>query len=37
MKENELMAYYTLAIVLLLAKLEEMAKAPKVQMQYSEK
>ncbi len=37
MKEDSIMAYYTLAIILLITKLEEMANAPKVEMQYSEK
>lgn len=37
MSEDSIMAYYTLAIILLLARLEEMANAPKVEMQYSEK
>lgn len=37
MSENEIMAYYTLVMILLLARLEEMAKAPRIQMQYLEK
>jgi hypothetical protein len=36
MSEGEMQAYYTLAMILLLAKLEEMANAPRVQMQYKE-
>jgi hypothetical protein len=37
MSESEIMAYYTLAIILLLARLEEMANAPKVKTEYVEK
>ena len=36
MSEGEIMAYYTLAMILLLARLDEMANSPKVQIQYSE-
>jgi hypothetical protein len=37
MNENNIRAFYTLAIILLIAKLQEMANATKVEMQYSEK
>jgi hypothetical protein len=36
MSEDSIMAYYTLALIILLAKLEEMAKEPKIKMQYKE-